>query len=243
MIIYCVSDVHIKKERDPACLLFWRFLEECERADVVVLLGDIFDLLVGGHQDWKTHYPETFSRLNKLAEEKPVYYLEGNHDFHLQYLFESLSPVRHQIEDLVLKQNQYIIRFSHGDDVEIDNQAYQKYKRIIRSRFVALLANEFVPVKWIASIGARASQASAKRSLRYEVNAHQQQLVRQKFRLSADDYYEKAGPFNVLICGHSHVKDCWRSKKGFLYANNGYFMAEKTFAIIENGEVQFKAIN
>src|SRR5690606_5357910 len=121
MIIYCVSDVHIKKERDPACLLFWRFLDQCEHAEVVVLLGDIFDLLVGGQEDWKIYFPETFSRLEQLARKKPVYYLEGNHDFHLKNLFTS---VRHLNEDLVLKEDQLSMRFSHGDDVEIDNEAY-----------------------------------------------------------------------------------------------------------------------
>lgn len=242
MKIYCVSDVHIKEEEDEASLLFSRFLVRCQEADVVVLLGDIFDLLVGGGKDWFEIFPKTFAQLQKLAVEKPVYYLEGNHDFHLTQLFESLKPIKYLKHDLIIKDQGKLIRFSHGDDVEIDNPAYERYRKIIKSRFIEMLAEEFVPVKYIQAIGQKASQESAKRSKRYEVTSEQKRIVSDKFRRSADAYYNKHQKFDVLVCGHSHVKDCWQSELGFCYVNNGYFMAEKSFAVIENGEVRFELI-
>lgn len=245
MIIHSVSDVHIKKEGDTAALLFAQFLEHSKSADIIILLGDIFDLIVGGDQAWINRFPQTFERLSKLSQSKKIYYVEGNHDFHLKRLFEKgpLSKIEHVQGDLILNDQGKRLCFSHGDDVEIDNTSYRKYKSIIQHRFIELLASEFVPVRQIARIGEYASAQSAKRSRRYEVNESHIQKIKDKFRKSADEYFKSNKNFDLLMCGHSHVKDLWQSEKGFIYANNGYFQSEKTFAIIHNGEVEFRDLN
>ena len=246
MIIHSVSDVHIKEEGDAASLLFAQFLEHSKSADIIILLGDIFDLIVGGDQAWIERFPQTFERLSKLSLSKKIYYVEGNHDFHLKRLFAHgpLERIQHVSGDLMLKDGEVRICFSHGDDVEIDNKGYQSYKRIIQHRFVELLASEFVPVKQIARIGEYASAKSAKRSRRYEISEAHIKKIKEKFRASAKNYYSKQNKsFDLLMCGHSHVKDLWNSEDGFTYANNGYFQAEKSFAVITNGKVELRAIN
>ena len=77
---------------------------------------------------------------------------------------------------------------------------------------------------------------------RYEVTIEQQNRIQDKFRRSADDYYKKVESFEILVCGHSHVKDNWQSELGFRYVNNGYFLKEKTFAVIEDGKVKFESL-
>ncbi len=209
-------------------------------------MGDIFDLIVGGDQAWLKRYPETFDKLSRLSSVKKIFYVEGNHDFHMKRLFENgpLEKIQHISGDLLLTDGEARICFSHGDDVEIDNKNYQTYKKVIQHRFVELLASEFVPVKQIARIGEYASAQSAKRSRRYEVNESHIKRIREKFRESAKAYYFKQDKaFNLLMCGHSHVKDLWHSEDGFTYANNGYFQAEKSFAVITNGKVEFREIN
>lgn len=241
MIIHSVSDVHIKEDEDEAAKLFARFLERSQSADIIVLLGDIFDLVVGGDQAWIERFPKTFSLISNLSKNKKIYYVEGNHDFHMQRLFDLpvLQNVTHIAGDLIINQGNTKLRFSHGDDVEIDNPSYKKYKKIIKHRFIELLASEFVPVKYISAIGQKASNESAKKSRRYEVSPEHIEKIREKFRKSADAYYAQYLDFDLLICGHSHVKDLWLSPKGFTYANNGYFQSEKTYAIIKNGVVKF----
>lgn len=241
MRICSVSDVHIKREDDEAAQLFAKFLDRAESYDHVVLLGDIFDLVVGGGADWLDKFPKTFKKLEKLSQKTQIHFIEGNHDFHLRRLFEtsSLKKIKHYDGDFVLKESDCEIRFSHGDDVEVENPNYRRYKKIIKNRFIEMLASELVSVKFISAIGERASAASAKRSRRYEVGPEQQARIREKFRRSADDYYKKLGPFDLLVCGHSHVKDSWNSTLGFHYANNGYFLQEKTFAAITDGKVDF----
>lgn len=241
MRICSVSDVHIKREGDEAAQLFAKFLKSAENFDHVVLLGDIFDLVVGGGADWLKKFPQTFKLLEDLSHKTQIHFIEGNHDFHLRRLFETkpLSKIKHYDGDFLLENGPLRLRFSHGDDVEVENPSYRRYKKIIKNRFIEMLASEFVPVKLISAIGERASAASAKRSRRYEVGPKQQARIKDKFRRSADHYYKKMGPFDLLLCGHSHVKDSWDSALGFHYANNGYFLQEKTFAAIIDGKVDF----
>tara|TARA_R110000868_G_scaffold55424_6_gene172328 strand:+ start:2018 stop:2755 length:738 start_codon:yes stop_codon:yes gene_type:complete len=245
MIIHSVSDVHIKKEGDAAAFLFEQFLNQSKSADIIILLGDIFDLIVGGDQAWIERYPKTFKNLSELSKTKKIFYVEGNHDFHMKRLFDQgpLERIQHISGDLILKDSGVKICFSHGDDVEIDNKSYQSYKKIIQHRFIEFLASEFVPVKRIAQIGEYASAQSAKRSRRYEVSESHIQMIKDKFRTSAENYFQKSTGFDLLMCGHSHVKDLWQSELGFTYANNGYFQAERSFAAITNGKVEFRSIN
>ena len=81
MNIYFVSDVHIKEDNDEASVLFRKFLDEAKNSDVIVLLGDIFDLVVGGHFDWIEKFPQSFKKISEISKTKKTYFIEGNHDF------------------------------------------------------------------------------------------------------------------------------------------------------------------
>tara|TARA_R110002049_G_scaffold177702_1_gene344910 strand:+ start:58 stop:789 length:732 start_codon:yes stop_codon:yes gene_type:complete len=240
MNIYFVSDVHIKEDNDEASVLFRKFLKEAYKSDAVILLGDIFDLIVGGHQNWFDKFPKTFQEISKLSQSTKVYYIEGNHDFLMQELFkQKLEKVTHISGDLVLKSHEKSIRFSHGDDVEIENMNYRIYKKLINNQFIEFLANKVVPVKVVSMIGDKASKESAKKSRRYSMSEEYESKIKEKFRQSAEAYFKKLNDFNILACGHSHVKDMWNEGQ-FTYVNNGYFMKEKTYATIEDGVISFK---
>ncbi len=242
MNIYFVSDVHIKEDNDEASVLFRKFLKEAHKADIVILLGDIFDLIVGGHQDWLEKFPKTFQEISILSQSKKIYYIEGNHDFLMQDLFkQKLDKVIHICGDLILKSNDKTIRFSHGDDVEIDNNNYKIYKKIINNSFIEFLANKVVPVAIVSLIGDKASKESAKKSRRYSMNKEYEDKIQKKFRDSARAYFKRYNDFEILACGHSHVKDIWDHGQ-FTYINNGYFMKEKTYAIIKDGVVSFQTL-
>lgn len=243
MNIYFVSDVHIKNDDDEASILFRKFLDEANSADIIVLLGDIFDLVVGGHFDWLVRFPKTFKKISEISTNKKIYYIEGNHDFLIKNLFNHplLQNVSHIDTDLLLNDGELSIRFSHGDDVEIDNESYRTYKRMIKNKFISFLANKVVPVSIISKIGNKASHESAKKSRRYSMDESYEKSIKEKFRASAMEYYEKIGDFKILACGHSHVKDHWNEGR-FTYVNNGYFLTEKSYAVIENGAVKFRSL-
>ena len=65
--------------------------------------------------------------------------------------------------------------------------------------------------------------------------------VRENFRQSAEVFYTKV-PFDIIVCGHSHVKDHYVSTNGFEYVNNGYAQHTQTYISIVDGNISFKDI-
>ena len=47
---------------------------------------------------------------------------------------------------------------------------------------------------------------------------------------------------NILVCGHSHVKDNYINRENKQYVNNGFALREKTFVYLNNGDLSFQDI-
>lgn len=241
-MISVISDVHIKKVGDEPYQLMMRFLdhEKVQSSEKIFLLGDIFDLLVGGDKAFFNEFGSLFEKIQKLLTQgKDIFYLDGNHDFHLEKFFKEniLSPnFYYSAKSLKLNINGSKYFLCHGDDIEIENPSYRIYSAIIRSFPIKILAEEIVPFSVTKSIGDWASSRSRKKNIsKYSEN---EEYIREKFRRSADLQFEKEG-CDFIVSGHSHVKDKYNSEKGFVYLNNGYVPVEKTFLHIKNGESEF----
>lgn len=241
-MISLISDIHIKKPGDEACKLFLSFLDHADvkQSDSVALLGDIFDLLVGGDQPFVKEFEEVFKRINGLLEAgKKVYYLEGNHDFHIDKLFKKVFTSENFIfsKKMMKIQDEGIdILICHGDDIELDNTAYKRYSAIIKSLPIRILAEDVVPFSFTRKVGEWASQRSRKKNI--EAYQSKTEEIRDKFRRSADEAFKKTKT-ELLIAGHSHVKDTYESSLGFTYLNNGYVPEEKTFLKVNGKKYSF----
>ena len=80
-----ISDLHIKKAHDEPSKVLRSFFshEKVQNSDVVFLLGDIFDFLIGEHKAYIKEYAFFFESILELIENgKVIYFFEGNHDFH-----------------------------------------------------------------------------------------------------------------------------------------------------------------
>lgn len=244
-MISVISDVHIKLPGDEAYNLFMRFVKSptVKKSQKVVLLGDIFDLLIGGDNKFIIDYQELFDELRLLLSEgKDVYYIEGNHDFHIEKLLEETFPENNFFfsrEKIELEHNGDWILFCHGDDIEIDNPSYKRYYKFIRSETIKFLAESIIPFSITRAIGIWASARSRKKNIKqYE---SQKEFIKEKFRKSAEQAYNKKS-YKMIVSGHSHVKDLYESKLGFVYINNGYFPQEKTFICIKEGFASFSEL-
>ena len=85
------SDLHIKSPGDDATKLFVAFCKssEVQDSDTVILLGDMFDILIGEHKQYLQKYETFFSHLIQLLNsDKKIVFLEGNHDFHIKRTIE-----------------------------------------------------------------------------------------------------------------------------------------------------------
>jgi UDP-2,3-diacylglucosamine hydrolase len=240
-----LSDLHIKHDDSDEANFLIEFINSSidQNVEAIFFLGDIFDLLVGSDLKLTQIYSRVFKSL-KLAVERDIslYFLEGNHDFHLEILFQKYFPrsfghnffyFKHQVENVY---NGDRILLCHGDDIEIDNINYQLYKEFIRSNYMKFIANYVLNSSIIKRIGDSAS----KRSRRYS-ESYDQDFVRNKFRISAQRQFLEG--YTTIIAGHSHVKDEYLNQNGNRYYNNGYAPFYKNYINYNEGTITFKKIS
>ena len=247
-----ISDVHIKSSGDSAEMLLLAFLKnpDVQSSDVILLLGDIFDLMIGPHSQYFSRFQDYFSEIKKLIiNGTRICYVEGNHDFHIQNLYSKFFLVNKELDSSLFSMSSSFtfvdadkrIHFAHGDDMELDNPSYKMFKSIVTSRPLKYYANNLMPHFLIKSIGEYSAEKSRKRNNKRYSEESDLTPVRENFRLSAEALY-KTNPHEIFVCGHSHVKDIYQSENGFQYVNNGYAQHSKTYISIENGNISFKSI-
>ena len=91
--ISSISDCHIKKTNDKSSLVLNKFLHHptVEESSHILFLGDIFDHCVGNHNEYIIYYHDFFDTVVRFIQDgKQVIFIEGNHDFHLEEVFNNL---------------------------------------------------------------------------------------------------------------------------------------------------------
>ncbi|OUR93022.1 hypothetical protein A9Q84_21195 [Halobacteriovorax marinus] len=251
MKISTISDVHVKLVIDDNFQLLEKFFNNdlVKKSDYVIFNGDIFDIMIGGKKQYLEKYQSFFEHIQKLTKTGvKVVYLEGNHDFHIENLMKSFSKKYNISENLfVHKKTTYEVDsvngkyvFTHGDDVEIENESYKSYKRKINNPYVKFLGDYIVPYSFIEWIGHRSSSESRKENVaRYEQSEEGQLFIKEKFRKSAEVYFKSHPDVQALICGHSHCKDLYNISDKQYYINNGYAPKTQTFIYIDDSGPSF----
>jgi len=251
MIITSISDVHIKESTDSNFSLLKKFFnhEYVRKSDYIVLNGDIFDILIGGKVQYLKKYSDFFLLIESATKNgSKIIYIEGNHDFHIERLIRKSKKKLGIPDEMFLHIKNYfdievdnrLVRFTHGDDVEIENESYRKYKRAINNPFVKFLGDYIVPFSFIEWIGHRASNKSRGKNVKkYELTVEGQEFVKDKFRTSSKLYFKDHSNISGLVCGHSHCKDYFKLDDGKFYVNNGFAPASKSFIKISDAGVEF----
>ena len=124
--------------------------------------------------------------------------------------------------------------FSHGDEHDVDNLSYQRYKALIMTPPLQFVANHLMPYSVLNYIGQRASERSRKKGKKM----FNEELVKERFRLGAKKITQ--GKYHFVIGGHSHVKDLYEIAPNSLYINNGYALKTMSFILIDNHQVSFE---
>jgi UDP-2,3-diacylglucosamine hydrolase len=240
MKIVAISDVHVKRPFDEADKLLSSFLQHRDvlSADIILFLGDIFDLMCGPHQEYIRFFNHQFQQITELSRAgKKIYFFEGNHDVHLDGLFKKIWKNNEVIlsqKPIVEEIEGKLYYYSHGDEHEVDNKSYQRYIRIIRSTPLKFIANNLMPYQLLSFLGERASKISRKKGAK----SFQYDLVRNRFRTGVTLSTE--GKFHFVLGGHSHVQDKFIiPNKESVYVNNGYALHTRTFILVENHEISF----
>jgi UDP-2,3-diacylglucosamine hydrolase len=139
-----IADAHYpahKKEH------FLKLLQDIKSQKIstsqLILMGDIFDLLVGNSPYLKSLFAKEIELLEEIAKDIEVIYLEGNHDFTLDVIFKNIKIVPIASQPLVLQCCGKLYGFSHGDRYR-QTFGYLLYSKFIRNRLVLKILPDII---------------------------------------------------------------------------------------------------
>lgn len=208
MEAWFLSDIHLKsvEERNGKILLrFLRSLLAQNPANIhLFLLGDIFDLWIGGHDYFVQKYQPLMDALKDLKSAgAKITYIEGNHDVHIEDFFQKQLGADVFVEAQYFDINGLRVRCEHGDLINLNDKAYLRYRGVIRHPLVKPLGTK-LPGRFWGYVGNKMSQKSRKKSSSYR-SRNEDQLVTMIRAHVAHAYSQK--PFDYVISGHMHVFD------------------------------------
>ncbi len=121
----------------------YNFLQKIQRQEIItsqlIMIGDMFDLLVGNITYTIKENKELIALLKNLSQDIEILYFEGNHDFDLQRLFPHIKVISRTKQPFICTYHDKKIALSHGDLYQ--GFGYQCYTYFIRHPMVLKLLN------------------------------------------------------------------------------------------------------
>lgn len=156
-----VADAHLRQPDDANYRALLSLLAEQEgRTDLLALLGDICEFLVGYPDRVFPPYVPLFEALARLQRSGTrLVYVEGNHDFHLAPCFGTDFPCQVLPDGGALELDGQRILLVHGDLANPADHGYRLLRAVLRSTPLRLLLRALPPA-WTWRIAARCSQSS-----------------------------------------------------------------------------------
>jgi len=169
------------------------------------LVGDIFDLWVGGHEIFVKRWNPIIKAIESLVKKHhtQVLYFEGNHDVHIAPFWEKKMGATVLTEPLTVLLGPWVIHIAHGDLINQSDKKYLAYRSKIRSSFARKMAHN-LPGEFWNWFGSKMSELSAKKSRNYR--EEEQESFRKMIRNYAQDIAQR-DRCQFVITGHFHVQD------------------------------------
>ncbi len=228
--LWVFSDLHLS---DPGSALYHSFLtallEPQNEEDAVIFAGDIFDLLVGESNYFRTKYHSFFEAVKALSDRGVrVFYIEGNHDFHLKTHFPNTVIFENESVDLMLQgrssEKPLRIYVAHGDLVDQSDVGYLRLRAVFRSQPIQILSS-VLPGRWIEGLSVLLSRPAEQKEK--DLPEYWQAEHREKLRKTYRDFaaMKNRQGFDFVILGHCHDLDQWAP----FYWNMGYPPTHRQF--------------
>jgi len=223
------SDAHLPADDAGRTEALKDFLKHVTReADLVVVLGDLFEFYHGYDGYIYPFYKEIVDTLRDIARGRPVYFIEGNHEFGMGQFFESYTGVS-CVTSLALNMDEKRVFLCHGDTVPA-----LPLHRLLRSRLIYAIMDLLGPERtWRIAMQFRRLFSKRRRPRSEKVLARYRKYGREKLREGYD----------AVVIAHSHMADLDRYevngvKKTYMNTGNliesctyGVYITEKGFAL------------
>lgn len=231
--LWVFSDLHLENLETDLAGAFLRTLSKPEGpGDVVVFAGDVFELWVGRSAYFSKKFGAFIKLLDELARKGVrIYYIEGNHDFHLTSVLPAAVQVVSCSVQLQLRLPDGALRkiwIEHGDLADREDRSYLRMRAVLRSRWVRV-ASDLLPGSWVEILAARISRpADLKESdLPERWDTERRERLRSVYRGHAS--IRKSQGFDWVIFGHCHDLDEW----GGFYWNMGYPPVHRQYLVFD----------
>jgi UDP-2,3-diacylglucosamine hydrolase len=227
-----LADAHLRDPADANYRALLAFLAEQEgRCDLLALLGDICEFLVGYPDKVFPPYVPLFDALGKLERSGTrLVYVEGNHDFHLAPYLDRHLPCRLYPDGGAIDLDGRRVLLVHGDLVNPADRGYRLLRAILRSEAMRLLFR-LLPADLTWWLAERMSLAS-KRSRN---NKSQHRPAREILLPYARE--RLAEGYQAIITGHFHQPFHEQLATGELIAL-GDWIDQYSYAVWEDGGFQ-----
>lgn len=217
-----VSDSHYNHTRDEFLQLLIDIDNQTIKTNQLILVGDMFDLLVGTVDYTILYNNQLVKLLQNISTKIEVIYLEGNHDFCLSKLFTNIKVYDIQHQPIYCKYKDKKIAISHGDFATSD-MIYTTYLKIIRNptmlkilNLIDKKINNYISKKIIFN---QINKTKCKDNIKFDDIA--------RFRLS---HYKDA---DIVIEGHYHQNKSY-TQNDKLYINLPAFVCTKEYKRIDS---------
>jgi len=113
------------------------------KTEQLILMGDIFDLLVGNSPYLQKKFTKEIELIEDIAKRVEVIYLEGNHDFNLSSIFKNIKVVKIELQPLIMSYKSKTYAISHGDKFAT-NISYKLYTKLIRNPLLLKILPDYI---------------------------------------------------------------------------------------------------
>jgi UDP-2,3-diacylglucosamine hydrolase len=229
-----LADAHLRQPSDDNYRALLAFLAEQEgRTNLLVLLGDICEFLVGYADAIFPPYVPLFEALARLERSgTQLVYVEGNHDFHLEPGFRNRLACRVLPDGGLLDLDGKRVLVVHGDLVNPADRGYRLLRFLLRSAPLRLLIN-LLPAGWTWAIAERMGLASKRtrndKSRRWPARDILIPYARSQF----------AAGCQAVVTGHFHQPLHEQLANGELVAL-GDWITQYSYAVWEDGEFRLE---
>lgn len=192
-----ISDIHLSEKRPDITKRFIRFLhQEATLADVLYILGDLFEFWVGDDDDSDLHRLVIKTLAALTASGTRVYLMHGNRDFLIKKRFLTQTGCTLLKDPSVITLCHEKILLTHGDMLCTLDKHYLKTRKKLRNRFFQWLFL-CLPLKKRLKIACNMRDKSQKAILQKPLNWLDvtQKAVKNSMRCQNVRY---------LIHGHTH---------------------------------------
>lgn len=217
-----VADAHYASYRPLFATLIDKIISKEIETRQLLLMGDVFDLLMGPIKSVVKNEEIIINKLNQLSQEIEVIYLEGNHDFQLKTIFPYMKIYPLAVQPVQSLFNDKAGFVAHGDWNE--GILYRLYSALIRNKLILKILN-FTDIAVKYSISEKFSQKMKEKFLCSDFKGFEN-YIKRKFK-------DKKYICDWFIEGHYHQGSNFLVD-GMIYHNLDALACNKSYFVVQS---------